>query len=208
MLRRPADFAVLVQRLGNVRRRNATAMERSCNESCVLRLIDRREVNSAIRAIRPQRNEYSKLAWVPGRRTASADLLICVKNPFRLGELRRAPSKKILVRFRHPTTPRQPRRVQSRHFLITQRRPSACAHLLGEIGWVRTGKTAWGGMGIFSRAQRYEQMFRLRSESGAGRGFSAFCFGFGAVSACSSMPAHYLGLPGRLESGLPLTLRQ
>jgi hypothetical protein len=31
---------------GNVRRHNATAMERSCNESCALRLIDRREVNS------------------------------------------------------------------------------------------------------------------------------------------------------------------
>lgn len=31
-------------------------------------------------------------------------------------------------------------------------------------------------MGIFSRAQRYEQTFRLRSESGAGRGFLGFLF--------------------------------
>jgi hypothetical protein len=33
-----------------------------------------------------------------------------------------------------------------------------------------------GAMGIFSRAQRYEQTFRLRSESGAGRGFLGFLF--------------------------------
>ena len=63
-------------------------------------------------------------------------------------------------------------------------------------------------MGIFPRAQRYQQTFRLRSESGAGRGFLGVLFWLWAVSVRSSMPAPYLGLPGRLESGLPLTLRQ
>jgi hypothetical protein len=41
-----ADLRCAGPAFGNVRRRNATAMERSCNESCALRLIDRREVNS------------------------------------------------------------------------------------------------------------------------------------------------------------------
>ena len=43
---RPTDLRYAGPAFGNVRHRNATAMERSCNESCVLRLIDRREVNS------------------------------------------------------------------------------------------------------------------------------------------------------------------
>jgi hypothetical protein len=43
---RPIDLRYAGPAFGNVRRRNATAMERSCNESCALRLIDRREVNS------------------------------------------------------------------------------------------------------------------------------------------------------------------
>jgi hypothetical protein len=43
---RPTDLRCAGPAFGNVRRRNATAMERSCNESCALRLIDRREVNS------------------------------------------------------------------------------------------------------------------------------------------------------------------
>ena len=140
---RPTDLRCAGPAFGNVRRRNATAMERSCNESCALRLIDRREVNSGTQfnaiaqefenlggcaisirsrrakpplrcsfassiaisatsrrcprsfarppprkfadgdllgaiyhqgAIRPQRNEFCKLAWVLGPRTASTDL--------------------------------------------------------------------------------------------------------------------------------------
>ena len=59
-------------------------------------------------------------------------------------------------------------------------------------------------MGIFSRAQRYQQTFQLGSDPAPEGAFSAFCFGCGAVSVCTSMPALYLGLPGRSESGFRL----
>lgn len=56
-------------------------------------------------------------------------------------------------------------------------------------------------MGIFSRAQRYEQTFQLRSESGAGRGFLGVLFWLWGSIGLHFNASALFGLAGSIGVG-------
>ena len=179
---RPTDLRYAGPAFGNVRHRNATAMERSCNESCVLRLIDRREVNSGTQ-FNAIAQEFENLGGY------ACNLYSITTNQAAIAVLFRVVTRYLgnlasMSSFFRPPTSAEADAALSPDFLrteLTETEPKFVV-LLERIG----------------------RAFEVNpAPEGA---FSAFCFGCGAVSVCSSMPA--LGLPGRLELGLPLTLRQ